>query len=372
MRVKVEPRRQVSSVLQYATPPLSVLATVAAAFVLFALMGYDPVRALYDLFVAPLLDVQGLSELALKASPLVMIGVGLAAGFRANIWNIGAEGQLIVGAIAGSGVALWFYGQDGWWILPLMALAAILGGMAWAAVPAFLKVRLGVSEILVSLMLTYVAEQFLSYLVLGPWKDPEGMNFPQSRMFSPAATLPTLFDGTRVHAGVLVSLAVALLAWVIMSRSILGFEIRTVGSAPAAARFAGFSRDRVVWITMLAAGGLAGLAGLFEVAGPIGQLIPKITPGYGFTAIIVAFLGRLHPLGILLAGLVMALSYIGADNAQVEMGLPNAATGLVQAMLLFFLLGSDFLVRYRVRLVKPATAVSPSRTVAPDQERLPA
>lgn len=351
MPIRIEPRRELSRRLQWATPPLSVVATLLAAFVLFAVMGYAPGRALYDIFVAPLLSEQGLSELALKASPLVMIGVGLAAGFRANVWNIGAEGQLMMGAIAGGGVALLFYGQDGWWILPLMCLAGIAGGMAWGAVPTFLRTRFGVSEILVSLMLTYVAEQFLSYLVLGPWKDPEGMNFPQSRMFSDSAILPILFDGTRVHAGVLVSLAVALVAWVVMTRSILGFEIQTVGSAPAAARYAGFSQTRVIWLTMMAASGLAGLAGVFEVAGPIGQLIPKITPGYGFTAIIVAFLGRLHPLGILLAGLVMALSYIGADNAQVDMGLPNAATGLVQAMLLFFLLASDFLVRYRVRLV---------------------
>ena len=358
MRIKIEPRRQVSRTLRIVTPPLSVLATVCAAFVLFALMRYDPVRALYDIFVGPLLDGQGLSELVLKASPLIMIAVGLAAGFRANVWNIGAEGQLMMGAIAGGSLALFFQNQEGWWVLPLMCLVAILGGMLWAAVPAFLKTRFGVSEILVSLMLTYVAEQFLSFLVLGPLKDPEGMNFPQSRMFSASGTLPILIEGTRVHAGVVISLAVVIVGWIVMSRSILGFEIRTVGSAPAAARYAGFSQNRIVWLTMLAAGGLAGLAGLFEVAGPIGQLIPKISPGYGFTAIIVAFLGRLHPLGILLAGLVMALSYIGADNAQVDMGLPNAATGLVQAMLLFFLLASDFLVRYRVRLVRPHPAAS--------------
>ena len=358
MQVRIEPRRQVSRALQWAAPVLSVCATVVVASMLFAVMHYDPVQALCELFVLPLLGVQGLSELALKASPLVMIGVGLAAGFRANVWNIGAEGQLMMGAIAGGGVALAFYGQEGWWILPLMGLAAVLGGMAWGAIPAFLRIRFGVSEILVSLMLTYVAEQFLSYLVLGPWKDPEGMNFPQSRMFSDSAILPILVDGTRIHAGILVSLAVAIVGWVVMSRTILGFEIRTVGSAPAAARYAGFSRDRVIWMTMLAGSGLAGLAGMFEVAGPIGQIIPKISPGYGFTAIIVAFLGRLHPLGILAAGLAMALSYIGADQAQVDMGLPNAATGLVQAMLLFFLLGSDFLVRYRVRLVRPAPAAA--------------
>ncbi len=354
MRIRVEPRRQVSRTLQYATPVLSVACTVAASALLFALMGYGPLRTLYQFFVAPLLSVQGLSELALKASPLVLIGVGLAAGFRANVWNIGAEGQLVMGAIAGGGVALAFYNQTGIWILPLMCVAGLLGGAAWAAVPAFLKTRFGVSEILVSLMLTYVAALFLSLLVLGPWKDPEGMNFPQSRMFSDAAVLPLLVAGTRLHVGVLVSLGVALVGWLVMSHSMLGFRIRTVGAAPAAARYAGFDRNRVVWLTLLAGGGLSGLAGVFEVAGPIGQLIPTITPGYGFAAIIVAFLGRLHPLGILAAGLLMALSYIGGENTQVVMGLPQAVTGLVQAMLLFFLLASDFLVRYRLRVVRPA------------------
>jgi len=359
MRFRIEPRRQVPTGLLVATPVLSVLATAAAAAILFAGTGYDPVRALDDVFVQPLLSVQGLTELALKASPLAMIGVGLAAGFRAGVWNIGAEGQLIMGAIAGAGVALAFYGEGGAWILPLMGAAGILGGMAWGALPAFLKTRFEVNEILVSLMLTYVAELFLSLLVLGPWKDPDGMNFPQSRMFSDSALLPILVEGTRLHAGVLVSLAVALAAWWVMSRSMLGFEIRTVGSASAAARYAGFSRVRVTWLTMMASSGLAGLAGVFEVAGPIGQLIPKLTPGYGFTAIIVAFLGRLHPIGILAAALVMALTYIGGDNAQVDMGLPNAATGMVQAMLLFFLLASDFLVRYRIRAAVPQLVRSP-------------
>ncbi len=359
MRIKVEPRRQVSRALQYATPLLAVLCTVITAALLFAVMGYGPLRTLYQFFVAPVLSVQGLSELGLKASPLVLIGVGLAAGFRANVWNIGAEGQLTIGALAGGGVALWLADQSGLWILPLMCVAGIAGGMAWAAIPAFLKTRFNVSEILTSLMLTYVAALLLSMLILGPWKDPEGMNFPQSRMFSDSATLPLLISGTRLHVGVLVSLGVALAGWLVMSHSMLGFRIRTVGLAPAAARYAGFGRRGVVWLTLLAGGGLAGLAGVFEVAGPIGQIIPVLTPGYGFAAIIVAFLGRLHPLGILAAGLVMALSYIGGENAQVTVGTPAAVTGLVQALLLFFLLASDFLVRYRLRLVRPAPVPAP-------------
>ena len=262
-----------------------------------------------------------------------------------------------MGAVAGGGVALAVWGDEGAWILPLMCLAGVAGGMAWAAVPAFLRTRLGVSEILTSLMLTYVAGLFLSLLVLGPWKDPDGYNFPQSRMFSDSALLPDLIEGTRLHAGVPVSLAVALLAWFVLARTLPGFAVRTLGAAPAAARYAGFSEARIVWTTMLVGGGLAGLAGVFEIAGPIGQIIPRITPGYGFTAIIVAFLGRLHPLGIVAAGLVMALSYLGGESAQVAMGLPSAVTGLVQGMLLFILLAADALARYRVRIV-PAPAAT--------------
>ena len=355
MALKIEPRREISRTLLYATPVLAVLMTVVAGFFIFLVMGFDPFVSLYHFFVSPLLSLYGLSELMVKAGPLIIIGVGLAIGFRANVWNIGAEGQLTLGAIAGGGVALLFWNQDGFFILPLMCVAGILGGMAYASIPAFLKTRFGVNEILTSLMLTYVATLFLSTLVFGPWMDPDGFNFPESRMFSDSALLPIVLENTRMHLGTVIGLLVAVAGWVLMTFTIIGFEIRVVGQAPAAARFAGFSRNRIIWLSLLAGGGLAGLAGTFEVAGPIGQIIPIISPGYGFTAIIVAFLGRLHPLGIILSGLLMALSYIGGENAQVEVGLPQAVTGVFQGLLLFFLLASDFLVRYRIRTVRLVT-----------------
>jgi simple sugar transport system permease protein len=326
-----------------------VVLTIVTGFVLFAVMGYDPFLSLYHFFVSPLLSTYGLAELAIKATPLVLIGTGLAIGFRASVWNIGAEGQLTLGAIAGGGIALWAGELEGTWILPAMAVAGVLGGMAYAAIPAFLKTRFEVNEILTSLMLTYVATLLLSLLVYGPWKDPGGYGFPESSMFSMAATLPVIQDGTRLHLGALIALLVALAGWVVMGRTIIGFQVRVVGQAPAAARFAGFSQKGMIWFCLLLGGGLAGLAGLFEVAGPIGQLVPVISPGYGFTAIIVAFLGRLHPLGVLIAGLVMALSYLGGENAQIAVGLPQAVTGVFQGMLLFFLLACDVLVRYRIR-----------------------
>ena len=333
-----------------ATPVIAVGLTVVAGFVLFALLGRDPVNGLYQFFISPVSTHYGLAELGVKATPLILIALGLAVGFRAGIWNIGAEGQLTLGAIAGGGGALLFWNVDGLYVLPLMVIAGVLGGMAWTAIPAFLKARFEVNEILVSLMLTYVATLLLSLLVHGPWKDPEGFGFPESRLFTDSALMPVILEGTRLHVGAAFVPLAALFTWVLLARTLVGFQVRVIGQAPSAARFAGFSRTRMIWFCFLLAGGLAGLAGLFEVAGPVQQLVPTISPGYGFTAIIVAFLGRLHPLGIVLAGLLVALSYLGGENAQIAAGLPQAVTGVFQGLLLFFLLGSDVLVHYRLRL----------------------
>jgi len=349
----LEPRAEASRVMVYATPLVAAVLTVAAGAVLFAVLGQDPMHALYVFFVSPLTTSFGLSELFVKATPLVLCAVGLAVGFRGNVWNIGAEGQLILGAIFSGGLALWagevLPDGGGPWLLPAMAVLGVLGGMAWAAIPALLRTRFNANEILVSLMLTYVAELLLGYLVHGPWRDPMGFNFPESALFGFHALLPSLVPGTRLHVGALLALAAVAGAWVLLMRSFVGFQIKVVGLAPRAGGYAGFSSARVVWIGLLAGGGLAGMAGMVEVAGPIGQLIPEVSPGYGFTAIIVAFLGRLHPLGILLAGLFMALTYLGGDTLQIELGLPRAVTGVFQGMVLFFLLASDVLIHHRIR-----------------------
>ena len=350
MPVRLEPRGEVSRWWLYATPFLAVVLTIIGGAVIFALLGQAPLEGLYQFFIAPITSLYGVSELFVKATPIVMIAVGLALGFRANVWNIGAEGQLTVGAIAGGGLALAFYEVESLLLLPAMIVAGVLGGMAWAAIPAWLKTRFNANEILTSLMLTYVATLLLSTLVHGPWRDPEGYNFPESRLFHDAATIPLIWDGTRLHLGALLTLLIVAGGWVLLVRTLAGFQIRVVGLAPQAAAFAGFSRKKLIWGTLLLSGGLAGMAGLFEVAGPIGQLLPTISPGYGFTAIIVAFLGRLHPLGILMAGLLVALSYLGGEFVQIELGMPQAVTGVFQGMLLFFLLASDVLIRYRLRI----------------------
>lgn len=334
----------------YAAPLLAIALTMVAGAGVFGALGYNGLLAVEQLFFAPLSHPERWPDLLVKAAPLVIIATGLSAGFRANVWNIGAEGQYLAGAMAGTGVALATWTQEGWWILPAMCLAGIAGGMAWAAAPAFLRTRFGVSEILSSLMLTYVAIQLLFLLVRGPWRDPDGFNFPQTRMFNSAQTLPAAAEGSLIHLGIPIAAAIALLAWLLLERTVAGFEIKVVGLAPAAARLGGFSQPRTIWISMLAGGGLAGLAGIFEAAGPFGQLTPQFPAGYGYTAIVVAFLGRLNPLGILWAGLVLAITYVGGELAQTAVGLPQAATGMFQASLLFFLLAADVLVRHRVVL----------------------
>ncbi|MBV8183095.1 MAG: ABC transporter permease [Hyphomicrobiales bacterium] len=350
MRIRLEPRKAPSRLALYGAPIMAIALTMLAGMVLFTLMGFRGGAAVFEIFIEPLLEPQRWPDIAVKASPLVMIATGLAIGFRANVWNIGAEGQYIVGAVAGTGVALATHEIESAWILPLMLLASLLGGAVWAAIPAILRVRLKVSEILTSLMLTYVALQLLYYLVRGPWRDPEGYNFPQTRMFSEAQTVPNLLEGTQLHWGVPLTFLVVLITWFVMSRTLLGYQVKVVGLAPMAARLGGFSENRTVLMTMLVSGALAGLAGMIECSATFGQLTPQFPVNYGFTAIIVAFLGRLHPVGILIGGLALATSYIGADIAQTASALPQAATGLIQAMMLFFLLGVDIFVINRIRI----------------------
>ena len=342
----------------WVSPLLAAAATLFVGFALFSIMGRDPLQALYVFFVKPVDNLYGVGELLLKASPLMLCAIGLAAGYRANVWNIGAEGQLTLGALCGGGIALAFQSSGGAWVLPLMILAGALGGMAWAAIPAWLKTRFNASEILTSLMLVYVATLTLSLLVHGPWRDPEGFNFPQSRVFTDAALLPNLLPETRLNIGFLLALAGVAVGWLFMRRSLAGFQMRVAGLAPAAAIYAGISTTRTVWLGMLIGGATAGIAGVGEAAGPIGQLLPSMSPGYGFAAIIVAFVGRLHPLGVFLASLLMSLLYLGGESAQIGLSLPSAVTGLFQGTLLFFLLAADVFINFRLRVRRHPAGVT--------------
>lgn len=347
--LRLEKRPAPSQLMVFVTPLLAVALTMILGGIVFSVIGFNGFGAVREIFFTPLLNPLKWQDLAVKASPLVIIAIGLSIGYRANVWNIGAEGQYILGGLAATGVALLTQDMAGPWILPLMALAGIAGGMAWVAVPAWLKTRFQVNEILTTLMLTYVAVNLLNYLVFGPWKSPRAFGQPQTIAFSADQTLPYVVPGTIVQLGAPIAVIVAVIAWFVMSRSLFGYQIRTVGAAPYAARHGGFSASQTIWISLLIGGGLAGFAGMLEAAGPFGRMVPQFPTGYGFTAIIVAFLGRLHPIGILIAGIVLAITFVGGEVAQTTIAFPYPAVGIFQSMMLFFLLAGDVLVRYRVR-----------------------
>jgi simple sugar transport system permease protein len=337
-----------------AAPVLAVIATMIFGGVLFAILGKDPVQSIITIFWEPLFGEFAFyyrPQLLIKGAPLVLIAIGLALGFKAGIWNIGAEGQYIMGAIFGAGMGLAFYPSESVFIFPLMILAGAFGGWLWAMIPALLKVKFGTNEILVSLMLVYVAEQLLASMSLGLLKNPEGFGFPGSRNLQQYASAHNgeLIAGSGMHWGVVAAFIAVIFAYVLLARHRLGFAIRVTGEAPRAARFGGVNPARLTLFCLGISGMLAGLAGMFEVAGPAGQITIDFNVGYGFTAIIVAFLGRLHPVGILLAGLLMALTYIGGDIAQSQLQLPAAAIQVFQGMLLFFLLAFDLLTNYSPR-----------------------
>ena len=348
--LKLEARPQPSAFWSYGSPVLALLVTVVIGVILFVALGKDPVRGLEMFFWQPIRNGYALGELMVKATPLLIIALGLAVCFRSNVWNIGAEGQYIIGAIFAGGVALLADKGTGPWIVVPVVLAGVVGGMAWAALTALLRDRFNANEILVSLMLVYVAVQVLSYLVGGPWKDPQGFNFPQTKTFEAATRVPRLFEGSRVSIGVLLAMLGVGGIWVFLFRTRAGFAQQVGGLAPAAARYAGFSSRQALWTALLISGGAAGLAGALEVAGPIGQLTAYVPAGYGFAAIIVAYVGRLHPVGMVFSAILMSMFYIGGEMAQSRLGLTKSLTGVFQGLLLFSLLACDTLVNYRLKL----------------------
>jgi ABC-type uncharacterized transport system permease subunit len=353
---RLEARPEPSRFWSAASPLLALAITVLLGTLLFVALGKDPVRGLQVFFWEPINSGYRLGELMVKATPLLIIALGLAVCFRSNVWNIGAEGQFVIGAVAAGGVALLAGKDTSRLIVVAILLAGVLGGMGWAAITGVLRDKFNANEILVSLMLVYVATLTLNFLVFGPWKDPQGYNFPQTKTFEAVTQVPRLLQGSRVNIGVLFALAGVAALWVFLFRTRAGFAQQVGGLAPAAARYAGFSSRKALWTALLVSGGAAGLAGGLEVAGPIGQLTPYVPAGYGFAAIIVAFVGRLHPVGMVLSAILMSMFYLGGELAQSRLGLPKSITGVFQGLLLFTLLACDTLMAYRIRLFPDTTS----------------
>ncbi len=348
--IQLQPRAKASVWMAYASPFIALVVTIVVAALLFVSLGKDPLQGLDIFLVQPLRGLRALTELLLKATPLMLCAVGLALCFRSNVWNIGAEGQYLAGAIAAGGLAMWFTTQaiklSPWAFFPLAVVAGMLGGAIWAGIVAWLRDRFNASEILVSLMLVYVANLLLSYLVFGPWKDPQGFNFPQTVSFE--VSVPRMMAGFRLNWGFVLALLVAAAMTVFLFRTWRGYQLQVGGIAPDAARYAGFSARSALWSALLTSGALAGIAGALEVTGPAGQLTPNLSVGYGFTAIIVAFVGRLHPVGCVFASVLLSMFLIGGELAQSRIGLPSALTGVFQGVLLIALLACDKLITHKI------------------------
>ncbi len=358
IRLTLEQRQTRIPMLGVISPLLALAMTLTIGALMFAALGKPPISALYIYFIEPLTEIWSIHELLIKAAPLILIAVGLAVCFSSNNWNIGAEGQFVMGAVAGSALPVLMPELMGPLVLPMMLLMGMIGGAAYAAIPALLKARFHTNEILTSLMLVYVAQLFLDWIVRGPWRNPEGFNFPETRSFHADAILPEIASASgRAHFGFVFAIIAAIAIWFMMSRTMKGFEIRVLGQSPRAGRFAGFSQRKMVFFAFLLSGGLAGLAGISEVSGAIGQLRPTISPGYGFTAIIVAFLGRLNPLGIIAAGLILALSYLGGEAAQISLGVSDKVAAVFQGLILFSVLSCDTLINFKIKLMRVGAAM---------------
>ena len=350
IRIELEARTQPLRLMRLGAPLLALLLTVTVSTPVFMALGLNPLATLRIFFVEPLNSPNGLSEWLLKASPLILIALGLVVTFRASVWNIGAEGMYTMGALCAAALALRFGAGGHVWLLPAMGVAGALGGMAWAAIPALLKTRANTNEILVSLMLNYVAALILDYAVNGPMQDPAGLNYPQTAVFDGSAMFAPWVAGMRINSSIFITVATAFAVWLLVDRSFVGFQMSVSGAAPAAARYAGFGQTRLVWLSLMVSGATAGMAGMMEAAGPLGQLTPVISPGYGFAAIIVAFVGRLSPIGVVLGGLLLSLLYLGGESVQMSLNVPASLSRAFQGLLLFFLLAADVLILNRVRI----------------------
>ena len=362
--ISMTPRRDISLQRTLLTLLVSIFVTLCIGVTIFAVLGYDPTASLYQFFIAPLSRPDQVADLFVKACPLLITATGLVFCYRANVWNIGAEGQIVIGAVCAGGVALFIPALPDILILPVMIIAAIFGGMAWALIPGLLKARFNTNEILVSLMLTYVAALFIDWLVRGPWRDPQSFGFPLTKSYGEAALiklvdLPGVGTLGQLHWGVPAALLLAVVAYFIMSRTLLGFQVKVMGDAPRAGTFSGFSAASTTLGVFCISGACAGVAGMVEVSANMGQLQPEVSFGYGFTAIIVAFLARLNPLGVIAAGLVIALAELGGDSAQMALGMPKVVTGVFKGILLFMLLAGETYNRFHLRITWSQPSRSP-------------
>ncbi len=353
MRIRFERRLKPSKAAGFAVTVGSLVLGLAFGGAILLVTGANPIETYKAMAAGAFGSGYAISETLVKAIPLVLCGLGVAVAFKMKFWNIGAEGQLAMGGFAASGVALFlpemFPNLPTGWLLPLMVLAGFLAGAVWGMIPGVLRALLGVNEVITTLMMNYIAILWIEYLFYGPWRDPQGYGFPGTAQFPKEAWLPR-YPGTRIHMGLVFALLAAVALWLILTRTKWGYEVRVIGENPKAAKYAGISMMRNVLLVMLVSGGLAGLAGVGEVAGISHRLQKGLTVGYGYTAIIVAWLGQLNPWGVVVVGVLLAGLLVGGDQIQITMQLPAAVALVLQGAILFFMLGGVLFTQYRLRV----------------------
>ncbi|HPZ09363.1 MAG TPA: ABC transporter permease [Candidatus Eremiobacteraeota bacterium] len=336
--------------VDYAVPVGSIIMGLLLGAIFLLCAGVNPLEAYREMLHGAFGTMYAFSETVVKTIPLILIGLGVAVAFRMLLWNIGAEGQFYMGAIGATWVALSMGHLPAIKVLPLMLLAGFLFGGLWGLIPALLKAYGGANEIITTLMLNYVAINLCDYLVYGPWKDPEGKGFPLTKQFAEGACLPLLYK--RIHVGVYLALIAIVLIYLIINKSKWGYEIRVTGENIKAANYAGINVIRNIVLVMILSGGMAGIAGMAEVLGLTHRLQHGFSPGYGYTAIIVAWLARLNPLAMTLVAFLFGALLVGGDQIQMSMNLPGSMTGIIQGTILFSVLGGEIFSQYRIKFRK--------------------
>lgn len=345
-----EGRRERSFPFLYA-PILSFFLAILLAFLLSSLfirwVGASPLLAFKALLLGAFGSLNGFTETLVKATPLMLAGLGLCVAFRSKVWNIGAEGQIHLGALATTLMGVYLPPFPSLIALTLTGMASFFAGGFWAAIPGWLKVRWGVNEIITTLMMNYIAILGINYAVHVPLKEPGGF-LPQSALLQPSVELPILIARTRLHAGILLGIAGAVALHILLVRTTLGYQIQVVGLNPDAGRYSGIPVGKITLLSMILSGGFAGLAGMGEIAGVHHRLMENFSPGYGYTAIVVALLADLKPLAVILVSILFAALIVGADTMQRVAGVPNSLVLIIESLVVLFVLGSRSLsfVRY--------------------------
>lgn len=344
--LRLEKRLETPRSAAFLVPFVSVVLALFTGALFFLFSGNDPAVVYGSMFYGAFGSAYGLSETLVKAIPLSLCGLGIALAFRMQLWNIGGEGQFYMGAMAATWVALFNPELPGWIMLPAMFMAGFIAGGLWGLLPAIPRAFQGVNETITTLMLNYVAIFWVEYLVHGPWRDPAGFNFPLTAQFAPSAILPA-FGTTRIHAGLIFAIVAALVMYLVMRNTRTGFEMKVIGESQSAARYAGISIEKNILLAMLFSGALCGLAGMAEVSGIAGRLQEGLSPGYGYTAIIIAWLSRLNPLAMLFVAFAFGGLQVGGYTVQAT-GIPATTVSMLQGLLLFFVLGGELFYRYRL------------------------